>query len=192
MWYDGTYRNCKAEAKEDPVMTEQLFSESISQICRNDKEGLRRIYEDYNPLIYSAVWEILRSREDAEDVTSDFFIRLWDAADTYRPGHGHRAWMLTIARNMAIDYLRKRRREEPVEVLPEDGGKQTPVDERAVNALSLQQALESLKEDERQIINLKIMGGLTFREIAAMLGRPQGTVAWCYRTAIRKLREVRL
>lgn len=173
-------------------MTEQLFTESISQICKNEKEGLRRIYEDYNPMIYSAVWEIVRNREDAEDLTSEFFIRLWNAADTYRPGRGHRAWMLTIARNMALDHLRKRRREEPVEELPEDSQGQKEFDEGVVNAVSLAQALQTLKEDEREIVNLKIMGELTFREIARMLGKPQGTVAWCYRTAIRKLREVRL
>ena len=61
-----------------------------------------------------------------------------------------------------------------------------------VNAVSLAQALQTLKDDEREIVNLKIMGELTFREIARLLGKPQGTVAWCYRTAIRKLREVRL
>ena len=88
-------------------MKEQLFNENIKRICRNDKEGLRQIYEDYCPMVYSAVWEVLCNRQDAEDVTSEFFIRLWDIADTYRPGKGHRAWLLTIAHNMAIDYLRK-------------------------------------------------------------------------------------
>lgn len=52
--------------------------------------------------------------------------------------------------------------------------------------------MQTLKEEERQIVNLKIMGQLTFREIAAILKKPQGTVAWCYRTAISKLKEVRL
>ena len=173
-------------------MTEQLFEECISQIRRNEKEGLRMIYEDYNPMIYSAVWEIVRNREDAEDLTADFFIRLWDVAESYRPGKGHRAWMLMIARNMTIDFLRKRRREEPVEELPEDAARQRTVEDSVVETVSLRQALDALKEDERQIVNMKIMGELTFKEIARILGRPQGTVAWCYQNAIRKLREVRL
>ena len=59
-------------------MKEQLFNENIKRICRNDKEGLRQIYEDYCPMVYSAVWEVLCNRQDAEDVTSEFFIRLWD------------------------------------------------------------------------------------------------------------------
>lgn len=174
-------------------MTEQLFNENISQICRNEKEGLQRIYEDYGPMIYSVVWEILRDREDAEDVASEFFIRLWDVADTYRPGRGHRAWMIAIARNMAIDHLRKRRREEPVEIVPEPAREQPAMEETLVDSLSLGQALATLKDEERQIVDLKIMGELTFREIAEILGKPRGTVAWCYRTAIGKLKkEVRL
>ncbi len=174
-------------------MNDQQFANSISRICRNDREGLREIYEDYSPMIYSVVREILGSREDAEDVTADFFIRLWEIADTYRPGKGHRAWLITIARNMAIDHQRKRKRESLSAEIPDylQTGQES-CEENLCRKLSLEQALMTLKEEERQIINLKIMGELTFREIAAVLKKPQGTVAWCYRTAIRKLREVQL
>lgn len=174
-------------------MNDQQFRENISRICGNDREGLRNIYEDYCSLIYSVVLEILNSREDAEDVTSEFFIRLWDVADTYRPGKGHRAWMITIAHNMAVDYLRKRRREEPAAEIPDYLQKsQDSEEDRLCHKLSLQQALMTLKQEERQIVNLKIMGELTFREIAEILAKPQGTVAWNYRTAMQKLREVQL
>ena len=159
------------------------FEENIDRICRNDREGLRQIYEDYCPMIYSVVLDVLHNREDAEDITSEFFIRLWDIADTYKPGRGHRAWMITIARNMAADHLRKRSHECLTAELSE---------EALCSRLSLEQAMQTLKEEERQIVNLKIMGQLTFREIAAILKKPQGTVAWCYRTAISKLKEVRL
>ena len=52
--------------------------------------------------------------------------------------------------------------------------------------------MKTLKREERQIINLKIMGELTFREIAEILKKPQGTVAWCYQKAMQKLREGKL
>ena len=174
-------------------MNDQEFEKNIGRIRRNDKDGLREIYEDYCPLIYSVVWEILGSREDSEDVTSDFFIRLWDIADTYRPGKGHRAWMITIARNLAIDFLRKRKRESLTGEIPDylQAGEDS-CEEQLCQKLGLAQALMTLKEEERQIVNLKILGELTFREIASVLKKPQGTVAWYYRTAIRKLKEVQL
>ncbi len=162
-------------------MNDQQFEQNIGRICRNDKDGLREIYEDYCPLIYSVTGELLGNREDAEDVTSEFFIRLWDIADTYRPGRGHRAWLITIARNMAIDYLRKRKRESLTAEIPDylQAGEDS-CEEQLCQKLGLEQALKTL------------MGELTFREIAGILKKPQGTVAWCYRTAIRKLREVQL
>ena len=174
-------------------MNDQQFEKNIGRICRNDKEGLREIYEDYCPLIYSVVREILGNREDAEDVTSDFFIRIWDIADTYRTGRGHRAWLITIARNLAIDYLRKRKKDSLTAEIPDylQAG-ESSCEERLCQKLGLEQALMTLKEEERQIVNLKIMGELTFREIASVLKKPQGTVAWYYRTAIRKLKEVQL
>lgn len=173
-------------------MNDQQFEQNIGRICRNDKDGLRDIYEDYCPLIYSVVWELLGSREDAEDVTSDFFIRLWDIADTYRPGKGHRAWMITIARNMAIDYLRKKSHETPAAEIPDYLQEKASAEENICQKLSLEQALLTLKKEERQIVNLKIMGELTFREIAKILKKPPGTVAWRYRTAMEKLKEVQL
>ena len=151
-------------------MEEMLFRKNISRIIQNDKEGLRQIYEDYCPMIYSVVWEILHNREDAEDVTSEFFIRLWEIADTYHPGKGHRGWMLTIAHHMAIDCLRKKKREiltEDIEEPPYFG--QASSEEQLCHKISLEQAMSGLNKEDRQIVNLKIMGELTFREIAAIL-----------------------
>ena len=174
-------------------MEEWRFDENVSRICRNDKEGLREIYEEYCPLIYSVAEEILVNREDAEDVTSEFFIRLWEIAPVYRSGRGHRAWIITIAHNMAVDYLRKRKREMPTEDECEKLQPSQPSCEtRVCDQLSIEQAMKTLKREERQIINLKIMGELTFREIAEILKKPQGTVAWCYQKAMQKLREGKL
>lgn len=171
-------------------MNDLQFEENISRILRNDKSGLRAIYEDYNGMIYSMVICVLHMREDAEDVTSEFFIRLWDIADTYRSGSGHRAWMLTIARNMAIDHMRKHHREVLAADIPEYlQPEQAAPEEQLCERLGLEQALTTLKEEERQIVNLKIMGELTFQEIAGMLKKPLGTVTWRYRTAIQKLKR---
>ena len=92
-------------------MTEEKFSECIQAMNRGDKDGLRQVYEEYVSYIYGIVRSLLASREEAEDVTSEFFIKLWEKSDSYRAGNGHKGWMATIARNLAIDTLRKKRRE---------------------------------------------------------------------------------
>lgn len=192
-------------------MTEKAFEKCIKRMCEGRQEGLKTIYEEYLPYVFSIVSGILQSREDAEDVTSEFFIRLWNTAEKYRPGNGHKTYLATIARNMAIDFLRKRKREIPSDLSggseEEDnalyqnrdakreepgtsgGGYDEGFEDSLVESLTLKEALETLSAEQREVINLKIMGDLTFKEIAEILGTPMGTVTWRYREAINKLRR---
>ncbi|MDE7284580.1 MAG: RNA polymerase sigma factor [Lachnospiraceae bacterium] len=179
-------------------MTDIQFEAAMIKIRQGDKDGLREIYEAYIGLIYAVVKDVLQNKENAEDVTSDFFIKLWDRADTYQSGRGHKTWLTTIARNMAIDYLRKYRREEASELIEDiDGedfpGQETehgsPVEREVIADVSVKEALSGLKEKERQIINLKILGEMTFQEIAGVLQIPLGTVTWRYQNAVKKLRR---
>lgn len=185
-------------------MTEVQFEACMERIKQGDKEGLKEIYQAYIAFIYSIVFEKLRNKENAEDITSEFFIKLWDKAELYQPGNGHKGWMATIARNMAIDFLRKHGREELTDILHDGeeesesrvsaqsiyrGEIESPVEKSVVDHLALRQALETLKPTEREILNLKIMGDLTFKEIAIILHMPMGTVTWKYREAIKRLRR---
>lgn len=83
----------------------------MERMRSGDKSALHEVYEAYIGYIYTIVLQTVSNREDAEDVTSEFFMKLWRLADTYRGGNGHRAWMAAIARNMAVDLLRKTKRE---------------------------------------------------------------------------------
>ena len=93
-------------------MSEEQFEKCIQAMVQGDKQGLRQVYESYVGYIYTIVYGILGNKEHAEDVTSEFFIRLWEKADYYKSGNGHKGYLAAMARNMAIDYLRKYRREE--------------------------------------------------------------------------------
>ena len=173
-------------------MDEKQFHACMKKIKAGDKSALHEIYEKYVGYIYSIVFQVVMNREDAEDITSEFFIKLWKLADTYRSGKGHKAWMATIARNMAIDLLRKNKRE----VLTEDfvdsiseNASPDDVEGEVLADMSLKEALDTLKPGEREIVNMKIMGELTFQEIADILKQPMGTVTWRYQNAIKKLRR---
>lgn len=184
-------------------MTEARFEACMERMKQGDKEALKEIYQAYIAFIYSIVYDKLQNKENAEDITSDFFIRLWEKAALYKPGNGHRGWMATIARNMAVDFLRKNSREELTDQLHsgeaerEKGNAarkiyretESPVERDAIGNIVWEEALLSLKEQEREILNLKIMGGMTFREIASCLRLPMGTVTWKYREILKKLRR---
>lgn len=173
-------------------MEEKQFHACMRKIKAGDKSALHEIYEKYIGYIYSVVFQIVLNKEDAEDITSEFFIKLWKLADTYRSGSGHRAWMSTIARNMAIDLLRKNKREILTEDFADsisDNASADDVEGEVLSDMSLRAALDTLKPGEREVVNMKIMGELTFQEIADVLKQPLGTVTWRYQNAIKKLRR---
>ena len=88
-------------------MSEEQFNMLMKQLAAGDREALSEIYKAYMKLIYSVCLNILRQKEAAEDVSADFFIRLFKSAATFDGRGHHKTWMITIARNMCIDYLRK-------------------------------------------------------------------------------------
>ncbi|MBR4530454.1 MAG: sigma-70 family RNA polymerase sigma factor [Lachnospiraceae bacterium] len=103
-------------------MEDERFDQCMERLKAGDKDALHEIYTACGPYIYHFILGIVKSREDAEDVTSEFFIRLWKSADRYRPGSGHKTYLMTIARNMAIDLLRSKGRESLIEdIFPQNG-----------------------------------------------------------------------
>lgn len=169
-------------------MNEQQFENAVARMVQGDKNALREIYEAYIGYIYRIVYDILQNKENAEDVTSDFFIRLWDKAEQFKPGCGHKGYLATMARNMAIDFIRKYRKEELTALLQDIQA--CPEEEAGIiQDISVKEMLEMLKPAERQIVSLKVLGELTFKEIAEVMKIPMGTVTWKYQNAIKKLRR---
>ena len=170
-------------------MEEREFDACIRRIQAGEQEALKKIYEAYAALIYSVIYDMTQQREDAQDLTSEFFIRLWERADSYRFGGKHRGWLLTIARNMTIDFLRKRNRELPTEEIPEPDTHSEDVAETVVGRMSMQEAMDRLKPGEQEVLDMKILGQMTFQEISEVIKKPMGTVTWLYRQGIGKLKR---
>ena len=172
-------------------MTDAQFEAAAERIRSGDRDGLRQIYDAYGEKIYRLFLSKVHHREDAEDLTSEFFLKLWEVAGEHRKGSGHRAWMGTIARNMAIDYLRHAAHETPVEDAGEHGElvETTTAEDTVIGEMNAAEILSFLSEDEQEIVRLHLAAELTVREIASVLKRPLGTVAWKYRNAISKLKK---
>lgn len=183
-------------------MKEEQFAQCMVRIASKDKDALREIYEEYLGYIYSVVYGVLGHKENAEDVASEVFLRIWNTADKFKPGSGHKAYLATIARNMAIDELRKHKREVLMsgDTDPEDdsGGvddigraasDDTGPEDEVIENVSLKEALDKLKPAEREVVSMKILSEMTFQEISNALNIPMGTVTWRYQAAIKKLKR---
>lgn len=181
-------------------MTEEQFNLAMERIRQKDKSALKEVYEAYISFIYHTVLNIVNQREAAEDITSEFFIKLWEKADAYKPGGGHKGYLATIARNMAIDYLRKYGKEVYIETEDEGDGSNEDntsrlADESAspenqvIERLAVDEALSRLKPIYRQILTMKVLSDMTFKEISEVLNIPMGTVTWNYQDALKQLRR---
>ncbi len=180
-------------------MTDNEFQSAMDALVNGNKNGLKAIYDAYMKLIYAVVYDVVKRREDAEDVTSEFFIKLIRVAPTFKKGSPHKTWLVTIARNMAIDFIRKNNREileydnenssESIIERNADSQGGSAVEEKAVLAEDMRQAMSTLSAKEKEVIDLKLIGQLKFKEIAQVTGQPMGTVTWLYNQGIIKLRR---
>lgn len=177
-------------------MSEEQFIQCIGLMIKKDRAGLRMVYDAYLSYIYKIILGVVGRKEDAEDITSEFFIKLYSSAEKYVPGNGHKGYMATIARNMAIDFMRKNKHEVLNSFTDEDEDSpgyepvsEEKTEETVIENISLKDALNTLKDKERIIVDMKILSEMTFQEISEALKLPMGTVTWRYREAIKKLRR---
>jgi RNA polymerase sigma-70 factor, ECF subfamily len=156
----------------------------LCAIATGDTGALERLYRERRVAVFAVAVSVVRDRALAEDVLHDTFVRVCEKAHTYRPATRPRAWVLEIARNLAIDSVRRRARQRPLEEVP------AVVQDGPLETLACTRALMTLEPVERQIVALHVLGGLRHSEIAAQLELPPGTVRWRYRVALDRLRPL--
>jgi RNA polymerase sigma-70 factor (ECF subfamily) len=147
------------------------------------------LYRSSRDDVYAYAAGLLRDRAAAEDVTATAFERAYRKRSRFDPGRGNgRAWLFGIARNAALDELRRRSRQAELVSDPIDA---TSLDaERSEQRLILVAALAKLDPRERELVALKFFAGLANVEIAAVLGISESNVGTKLHRAVTKLREV--
>ena len=175
----------KQERDRDPAELEEL----LLRIAQGEQQALEELYRRTRGAVYALALSFLKNAHDAQDVTQDAFVRVWEGAVQYRPQGSPMAWLLTIARNLARMKLRQGARqaelsEEEWEAIPADSPSVTPEDREL-----LQTALAGLEDQERQVVLLHAVTGLKHREIAALLEMPLATVLSKYHRALKKLKN---
>lgn len=171
------------------TMAPDAMDALLVRVADRDTRALAELYAATRDAVYSLALGFLRNADDAQDLTQDTFVRVWDAAGQYRSKGAPMAWLLTVARNLARMRLRQSGRSE---ALSEDEWNAIPSD-RPVgleDRLTLQTALAALDDAERQVVLLHASSGLKHREIAALLGLPLSTVLSKYQRALKKMRAL--
>jgi RNA polymerase sigma-70 factor, ECF subfamily len=150
------------------------------------------LYREHRDAVYGYVAGLLGDRQSAEDVTALAFERAYRKRDSFRPGRGTpRVWLFGIARNAALDELRRRKRHAPLVADLPDEALADPADDAdaAVRRTAVSAALRTLPPREREIVALKFAGGLTNAELARVLGVSESNAGTLLHRAVTKLRE---
>lgn len=165
------------------------YGKLISDTSNGDLASLEKLYNDLKTTVFAIALSILRDKALAEDVLQDTFVRVKLFSKTYRQGTNGRAWILRIARNLAISAVRKKRFETYDESLESMESPHNYFDQKSIDSILLKKALSVLDDKERQILLLHAIKDLRHREIADILDVPLGTVLWKYRKAISKMED---
>ncbi len=150
------------------------------------------LYRSSRDDIYAYVATMLRDRTAAEDVTALAFERAMRKQRSYRPGRGtERAWLFGIARNAALDELRRRTRTAALLSEPEDVSSRAPEedDDRRLDRATVRAALDGLAPRERELIALKFHAGLSNTELARVLGVSESNAGTLLHRAMQQLRK---
>ena len=170
-------------------MIDSEMEQLVIEISKGDKNALEKLYQAYRHVVFSLARSILSSYSSAEDVAQEVFLKIWASAHTYRIGANPKAWIMGITRNAAIDAIRKTKNEmSSDEVFETDVQSKTSLEETVVKSITLSEALNSLDYDEREIVILRSLAGLTVNEVSKITQMPLNTVYWKYNRAIKSLR----
>ena len=163
--------------------------EILALIRTKNATGFELLYARYYRFLFSTAYLVLRQESDAMDAVQKAALRLYTMDESLFPSNHELAWLHTVVKNEALMALRKKKPEHySVDELPE-----VPVPERQLEMLedmeTVQAMLSSLDPKRQNVVTLKVLGGLSHKEIAQLLSMPVGTVQWLYNTSIKSLRR---
>lgn len=184
--------------KKGTMTIEQLQEASdaalVVSIGRYHEDALAEVYRRHAGAVFALARRLLADRALAEEVVQEVFLRLWNNPDRFDPDRGSlRSYLLAQCHGRSVDLIRsessRRRREEKELTLAAEAGYdlEHEVWDMAV-ADRVKVTLQSLPEGEREAILLAYFGGHTYREVADLLGTPEGTVKSRIRSGLKKMR----
>lgn len=171
-------------------------ADALVRAATGDQRAFAQFYDLVSPMVFGLIVKIVRSRAISEEVTQEVFVELWRNAPAFDPERGSvGAWAATVARRRAIDRVRSeesaRRRDDneakTVRVPADTVSERVEVD---LERDGVAAALAQLGERQRQAITLAFYGGHSYREVAELLGAPEGTVKSRIRDGLRRLRDI--
>ncbi len=164
----------------------------VTAIRAGDQSAMAALYDRYSSIVYAVALRVLQDTGAAEDVLQDIFLQLWRNPGAFDASRGNMAaWLAVIARNRAIDTLRRRRPQDDIEdvVLSVEADLASEAD-RSRAMEKVRGAMQAMPAPQRSALEMAYFEGLTHAEIAEKTGEPLGTIKTRIRVGLISLRRV--
>ena len=184
------HRRSSASGFRSQTALEPVDREIVDAVLRaqgGDADAIRVLYLRYKDNVYGYVLSVVRDQHDAEDITQHVFLKLMSVIHKYRPREvPFTSWLLRVARNVALDHMRRRRT-----VLCEDIYDATRQSDQSGDdrRRGLEEALWALPDEQRHVVVMRHLVGLTPGEIAAQMGRTEPSIHGLHHRARQALRR---
>ena len=178
----------KARPTSSTGTSDQLLMERVRS---NDQMAMAEVFDRYGGLVYSVALRVLKEPDQAEDVMQDIFFQLWKGTGSYTEGRGSLgAWLAVVARNRAIDSLRRKKPTDSVDavVLPSKTDLSSE-SERNLMIEKVRVVMKGLPLEQQRLVELAFFEGMSHSEISAKTGDALGTVKTRIRSALMSLRK---
>jgi RNA polymerase sigma-70 factor (ECF subfamily) len=170
-----------AAERTSPGESAEHLRELVERGQRGDRDALEELYLIHFDRIYSYLHVSVGNRHDAEDLTTQTFLRMLEKIGSFTwQSAPFSAWLFRIAHNLAMDHFRSRRRWQPEEQVPEPPGEEAPSAETAalqtIGRESMLELIERLSPEQQQVLTLKFVLNLSNAEVATILDKTEGAV----------------
>lgn len=179
-------------------ITKSEDNKLIQQYLKGDEKSLEILIEKYLKLIYGFVYKNVGNSENAQDITQEIFVKVWKNIRKFDQKKSFKPWIFQIAKNTAIDFMRKKK-SIPFSKFENEKGQNVLLENMASTKFNLLDslntkkilvvAMQGLNDKEQKIINLRHEQGMSFKEISEVFKESINTVKSRYRRVIKNMRE---
>ncbi len=161
----------------------------FQKLQNKDKQAFNELYENYYKLVERIAYSILKNKEESEDITQNVFAKIFEMQIENLPNTCEASWLYAVTKNEAITYLKKKKNDLNLESIYDISSE----DQEINNVIELEtynKLVKGLKPTEKEIVSLRIISQMSFKQISYVLNMPIPTVQWHYYKAIKSLKTL--
>ena len=162
--------------------------EEIFELLKtNRKLEIEELYKNYSKLVFGVIYSILKNTDETEDVLQNVFIKIFKLDNEKLPTKSHLSWLYSVAKNETINYIKRNSKEKNFENLYEISDNDTEI-EKVLDKEYFNNLIKNLPQKQQEILSLKIVSNLSFKEIANILNMKIPAVQWHYYKSLNTIK----